>query len=85
MGMPCFGARPDFRRSWAFDQYVGAKLRDFVRRMKLGAGSHLHSLLVKAVEKPLISLVLEETGGTQLKAAELLGLNRNTLQRRSRS
>ena len=26
-----------------------------------------------------------ETSGTQLKAAELLGLNRNTLQRRSRS
>src|SRR2546428_311132 len=27
-----------------FDEYVGAKLRDFVRRMKLGAGSNLHPL-----------------------------------------
>jgi DNA-binding protein Fis len=65
-----------------FDEYVGEKLRDFVRRMKLGAGSHLHSLLMKAMEKPLITLVLEETGGNQIKAAALLGLNRNTLRKK---
>jgi Fis family transcriptional regulator, factor for inversion stimulation protein len=65
-----------------FDEYVGAKLRDFVRRMKLGAGSNLHPLLVKALEKPLISLVLEETGGNQIQAAALLGLNRNTLRKK---
>jgi DNA-binding protein Fis len=65
-----------------FDEYVAAKLRDFVRRMKLGAGSHLHSLLVQAVEKPLISLVLEETRGNQIQAAALLGLNRNTLRKK---
>jgi two-component system nitrogen regulation response regulator GlnG len=65
-----------------FDKYVGEKLRDFVRRMKIGAGSNLHPLLVKAVEKPLISLVLEETGGNQIQAAALLGLNRNTLRKK---
>lgn len=65
-----------------FDEYFGTKLRDFVRRMKLGAGSDLHPLLVKAVEKPLISLVLEETGGNQIQAAALLGLNRNTLRKK---
>ena len=65
-----------------FDEYIGAKLRDFVRRMKLGAGSDLHPLLVKAVEKPLITLVLEETGGNQNQAAALLGLNRNTLRKK---
>jgi DNA-binding protein Fis len=65
-----------------FDEFVDAKLRDFVRRMKLGAGSHLHSLLMKAVEKPLISLVLDETRGNQIQAAALLGLNRNTLRKK---
>ncbi len=65
-----------------FDEYFGTKLRDFVRRMKLGAGSDLHPLLVKAVEKPLIALVLEETGGNQIQAAALLGLNRNTLRKK---
>ena len=65
-----------------FDEYVAVKLRDFVRRMKLGAGSHLHSLLVQTVEKPLILLVLEETRGNQIQAAALLGLNRNTLRKK---
>lgn len=63
-------------------EFLGTKLRDFVRRMKLGAGSGLHPLLVKAVEKPLIELVMEETGGNQIQAAALLGLNRNTLRKK---
>ncbi len=66
------------------EEFIGAKLRDFVRRMKLGAGSDLHSLLVKAVEKPLITLVLEETHSNQNQAAALLGLNRNTLRKKIR-
>lgn len=65
-----------------FDEYINAKLRDFVRRMKLGAGSDLHPLIIKAVEKPLIALVLEETNGNQNQAAALLGLNRNTLRKK---
>ncbi len=64
------------------EEFIETKLRDFVRRMKLGAGSDLHPLLVKAVEKPLIALVLEETGGNQNQAAALLGLNRNTLRKK---
>ena len=64
------------------EEFMGAKLRDFVRRMKLGAGSNIHPLLIKAVEKPLISLVLEETHGNQNQAAALLGLNRNTLRKK---
>lgn len=65
-----------------FDEYINAKLRDFVRRMKLGAASDLHPLIIKAVEKPLIALVLEETNGNQNQAAALLGLNRNTLRKK---
>jgi two-component system nitrogen regulation response regulator GlnG len=38
--------------------------------------------VVAAVERPLIELVLEQTGGNQLRAAELLGINRNTLRKK---
>ncbi|MEN9856375.1 MAG: hypothetical protein RLZZ157_1501 [Pseudomonadota bacterium] len=42
----------------------------------------LHDLVVAAVERPLFELALRETRGNQIKAAEILGLNRNTLRKR---
>lgn len=39
----------------------------------------LYKFLLTAIEKPLIENVLFKTEGNQLKAAEILGINRNTL------
>ena len=44
----------------------------------------LHGRILKEVERPLISLTLEATRGNQIKAAQLLGVNRNTLRKRIR-
>lgn len=44
--------------------------------------SDLYSYAIRAVEKPLFELTLKETRGNQIRAAELLGLNRNTLRKR---
>ena len=38
--------------------------------------------MLEMVEKPLIEAVLNRTGGNQLKAAEILGINRNTLRKK---
>ena len=38
--------------------------------------------LIAAVERPLIEVVLERAGGNQVKAAEMLGINRNTLRKK---
>ena len=46
--------------------------------------SGLYGRVVREVERPLISLSLQATGGNQLRAAELLGLNRNTLRKKIR-
>ncbi len=45
------------------------------------AGALYHSALA-AFEKPLIEHALSETQGNQLRAAQLLGINRNTLRKR---
>ena len=39
---------------------------------------------VAILERPLLAHVLASTGGNQLRAARLLGLNRNTLRKRCR-
>jgi two-component system nitrogen regulation response regulator GlnG len=46
-----------------------------------GAGTVYHSAIA-AFERPLFQLALRETGGNQLRAAEWLGINRNTLRKR---
>jgi two-component system nitrogen regulation response regulator GlnG len=38
--------------------------------------------LIERVEKPLLETVLAKTGGNQLRAAALLGINRNTLRKK---
>ena len=38
--------------------------------------------MLREVERPLIELSLSATRGNQLKAAKLLGLNRNTLRKK---
>ena len=40
----------------------------------------LYKVTVEDMEKSLISSVLERTEGNQLKAAKILGINRNTLR-----
>jgi two-component system nitrogen regulation response regulator GlnG len=44
----------------------------------------LYQRILREVEAPLISLSLSATRGNQIKAAELLGLNRNTLRKKIR-
>ena len=46
--------------------------------------SGLYDRILKEVERPLIMLTLVATRGNQLKAADLLGLNRNTLRKKIR-
>ncbi|MEB2284357.1 MAG: nitrogen regulation protein NR(I) [Polyangiaceae bacterium UTPRO1] len=45
-------------------------------------GKDLHAAVVAAVERPLLEFVLAQTGGNQLRAADLLGINRNTLRKK---
>lgn len=44
----------------------------------------LHQRLLRKVEVPMLIAALSATGGNQIKAADLLGLNRNTLRKKIR-
>lgn len=42
----------------------------------------LYELILKEIERPLLSVVLEQTRGNQTKCAQILGLNRGTLRKK---
>ena len=44
--------------------------------------TRVHSMVISAVEKPLIEYILQRCDGNQCAAAPLLGINRNTLRKR---
>ena len=62
--------------------FMERKFHEFVRKIKLSGGKNLFQLLRHEFEKPLITLTLKETKHNQVQAAELLGMNRNTLRKK---
>lgn len=71
-----------FGQHLSLESYVEGKIADFVKHMKSGAARNLHPMLIQAVERPLLAVTLKETRGNQIKAAHLLGMNRNTLRKK---
>jgi two-component system nitrogen regulation response regulator GlnG len=73
--------RPDDSLSGAVERYI----ERFFEPGKGGLpGSAIYDRLIREVERPLILRVLAATRGNQLRAADLLGLNRNTLRKKIR-
>jgi two-component system nitrogen regulation response regulator GlnG len=65
---------------------TGASLEDLVQREAsrgLDAGSgEVYRCTIERVERPLIEAALARTDGNQIRAAALLGINRNTLRKK---
>src|ERR1700679_2838699 len=65
---------------------VERHLRDyFAAHEEAPPASGLYDRILHEIERPLLELTLDVCGDNQLRAAELLGLNRNTLRKKIRA
>jgi two-component system nitrogen regulation response regulator GlnG len=74
----------DIFKQFSLKEMVEGKLRGVVHNAaaeKNGKGD-LYRRVIKEVEESLIRLTLETVANKQTKAAEILGINRNTLRKK---
>jgi Fis family transcriptional regulator, factor for inversion stimulation protein len=44
--------------------------------------SNVYEMVVSIVEKPILEVIMARAGGNQSQAADMLGMNRNTLRKK---
>ncbi len=66
----------------SLEAVVARKLENSLAKMDLHELDNLYEMVLHQVERPLINIILNQTRGNQVRTAEILGINRNTLRKK---
>ena len=66
----------------SIDESVRRNVQDYFKHLEGTEPAGVYDMLIRAVEKPLLEVVMAQAGHNQSKAADWLGLNRNTLRKK---
>ncbi|MDX9708630.1 MAG: sigma-54 dependent transcriptional regulator [Trichloromonas sp.] len=66
----------------SLEALIARKLNCSLMQMNVQELDNLYEMVLHQMERPLINIILEKTRGNQVKAAEILGINRNTLRKK---
>lgn len=61
---------------------VRNNLESYLQDLGPSEPNGMYGMLVSVVERPLLEMVMQHTDNNQSKAAQWLGLNRNTLRKK---
>ncbi len=61
---------------------VRRELKKYFKDLDGEDASGIYAMVMNCVEKPVLQVVLDRAGGNQSQAAEMLGINRNTLRKK---
>ncbi|GHT96656.1 Fis family transcriptional regulator [Betaproteobacteria bacterium] len=57
-------------------------LEQYFRDLNGEKPNAIYDMVIKSVERPMLEIVLRQSQGNQTQAAEMLGINRNTLHKK---
>ncbi|MBW2477619.1 MAG: nitrogen regulation protein NR(I) [Deltaproteobacteria bacterium] len=72
----------DVRGDSSLEGLIANKLENALAQMDLQDMDNLYEMVLHQMERPLINIVLNKMRGNQVRAAEILGINRNTLRKK---
>ena len=61
---------------------VRHSLERYFRDLYGEAPSDIYDMVLRQMERPMLEVVMREAEGNQTRAADMLGMNRNTLRRK---
>ena len=64
------------------EECVRTSLEGYFRDLRGTEPDGMYDMMVRGVEKPLLEVVMQQADNNQSRAAQWLGLNRNTLRKK---
>jgi Fis family transcriptional regulator, factor for inversion stimulation protein len=64
------------------EECIRASLEGYFKDLGDAEPHGIHDMILTAVEKPMLEVVMKRAEGNQSRAADWLGINRNTLRRK---
>ena len=70
------------KKSTHIEECIRESLEAYFKDLRGVAPAAMYEMILGVVEKPLLDVVMQHADGNQSRAAEWLGINRNTLRRK---
>ena len=61
---------------------VKTSLDQYFKQLNGTKPNDIYSMVINEIERPLLEIVMQQTRNNRCKAAEILGINRNTLRKK---
>lgn len=69
-------------RQSSLDEAITLSLERYFLDLEGQSPSQIYDMVIQAVERPMLEVVMREAQGNQVRASEMLGINRNTLRKK---
>lgn len=69
-------------RPHSIDEAVTRSLEKYFRDLDGTPPACVYDMVLRAVERPMLEVVMRQAHGNQVRASEMLGINRNTLRKK---